>query len=105
VAQEFLKCLLTIPGTDFLNVNYGGGLMPDGGVLYMDSNLTNEITNSIITAETQCKAMEANDYGRTLSDLLNTVTVTSLNSSDSGVTAVLTLSTMAGQQVQFSTTL
>lgn len=103
VAQEFIKCLLTIPGTDYLADNYGGGLLTDGRMAYLDSNLTSHISDAVRSAEAQCIAntsLEVRDYD----EILDRVVINSIDLDHSmpGASVVLTLYTLRGSQISFS---
>lgn len=101
VAQDFLKALLTIPGTDFLNPFYGAGLLTDGNVAYLNDELETNISTAVLNAETTCKGIT--DI-RSSDELLSSALIEeiTMDYENSGVYVVIRLLTIAGAEVRFS---
>lgn len=104
VAQEFIKCLLTTPGTDFLDDSYGAGLAGKySNINYMDKNLSGNIRDAVKTAELQC-IQNSNLYTRDLGEILDRAIIDSIepNLDNSSVSVGITLYTLEGSRARFS---
>ncbi len=104
VAQEFVKCLLTVPKTDRIDETYGSGLLMETGVPYLDDELTTFIRTAVNVAERQCIDKQLNSPNRGLDELLEKAIITSIDvdESSSGIYLYITLITMAGRQVNIN---
>lgn len=103
VAQVFLKCLLTVPGTDRLDMSTGAGLLPGDNVRYFDTTLEARIYDVVRQAEKQARDALINRSTENLDELLNAVSIVDIvYDVDNGLTRiVLRLTTMAGTAVTF----
>lgn len=103
VAQEYLKCLLTVPGSNRLDESYGAGLSPYSGVLYLTSDSVDEIRTAVKTAEYQCKNSSLND-SRDGYEILDNVTIDMIETDpvQGGASIDLTLYTVNGSKVRFN---
>lgn len=104
VAQEFLKCLLTTSGSDYLDGSYGASLLGNNGTVnYMDRNLSNNIRDAIRNAEVQC--IQNADFGvRTAGEILDRAVINTIepNYDNSGVCISITLYTLEGSRISFN---
>lgn len=103
VAQEFIKCLLTIPGTDPLSDAYGAGLLMDNKVSYIDGDLHGHIRNAVKSAEMQCIRNTSLEL-RDADEILDRVIIESIEDDYTmpGVSVILTLFTLQGSQIRFN---
>lgn len=103
VAQAFLKCLLSEPGTDRLDVKSGAGLLPADGIRYFDKNVVNDIYMVVSIAESQTKASLIERGTESLDELLDRVEIVdTLLDIDSGKVYVeLKIYTMEGSTATF----
>jgi hypothetical protein len=104
VAQEFLKVLFTIPGTDRLDENYGSGLITNTGIVNFDASLINHIKTCINIAETRCKEQYISDPNRSYNEILEKVIIDSITTNEQlgGIVVYLTLLTAAGNKLRLS---
>lgn len=103
VAQEFIKCLLTTAGSDYLDSSYGASLLGNNGAInYIDKNLINNIRNAVKNAEIQCR-QNINLESRTVDEILDRVIINTIEPdyANAGVCVNLTLYTLEGSRVSF----
>lgn len=104
VAQEFLKCLLTTTGSDYLDSSYGASLLGNSGTInYIDKNLSNNIRDAIRNAEIQC--IQNTDLEvRSAGEILDRVVINAIepNYNHLGVYINLTLYTLEGSRISFN---
>lgn len=103
VAQEFIKCLLTIPGTDPMSDSYGAGLLVDNKISYINNDLHGHIRNAVKSAEIQCIRNTSLEL-RDTDEILDRVVIESIEDDYTmpGVSVVLTLFTLRGSQIRFN---
>ncbi len=104
VAQEFIKCLLTTSGSDYLDDSYGASLLGNSGTInYLDKNTSNNIRDAIRNAEMQC-IQNIDFQTRPMNEILDHVVINTIEPdyNNSGVYVNLTLYTVEGSRVSFN---
>lgn len=104
VAQEFIKCLANIQSSDRLDLAYGTNLF-DGDVRYLDSKLVEDVRQAVISAESQCKALQAMDVAaRPDNEILESAIINSieLDEENTAVIVNITLVTVYGNKISFN---
>lgn len=103
VAQDFIKCLLTTPGSNRLDETFGAGLILDSGVHYFDNALEGVMRSAVRTAEDQCISMQTDRPDAPSDELLQSAELIDIyhDAANSSIYLIIELITVAGATLRF----